>query len=106
MNIILIIIVGLIMVAIINSTKRLSGDGPSKEDERQKRILKDATITSWQVIMLYAFIQLMNLLPFVNEFVDPSWIESVAFFSNGGDILLIAIIGYIMGGLTSYFRYS
>lgn len=106
MNIILVVIAGLIVFAAIISSKRLSGDDSSKKDERQKRILKDAALTSWQGIMLYAFIRLMDLLPFVNDFIDPSKIQNIAFFSNGGDILLIAIIGYFMGGVTSYFRYS
>ncbi|UOQ83443.1 hypothetical protein [Gracilibacillus salinarum] len=106
MNIVLVIIAGLLVLAAITSAKRLSGDGSSKDDERQKKILKDAALTSWQVIMLYAFICLMNMLPFVNELVDPSKIQHIAFFSNGGDILLIAILGYFMGGMISYFRYS
>ncbi|MYL64312.1 hypothetical protein GLW07_13220 [Bacillus hwajinpoensis] len=108
MDIILVIIMGLIVSGIIVTTKRVSGDetGFSKEDERQKKILKDAAMSSWQVIMLYALIRLANLLPFLNGFADPTTLQSIAFFSNGGDILLIAAIGYGMGAVTSYFRYS
>ncbi|QDP41610.1 hypothetical protein [Radiobacillus deserti] len=106
MNIILVIIAGLVIFAAIYSTKRLSGDESSQEDERQKRILKDAALSSWQLLMLYAFFRLMNLLPFMNELVDPSKIQTIAFFSNGGDILLVAMIGYLMGAMISYFRYS
>ncbi|MDO6654595.1 hypothetical protein [Anaerobacillus sp. 1_MG-2023] len=108
MDIILVLIMGCIMSVIIVSTKRVSGDdtGFSKEDERQKKILRDAAMSSWQVIMLYALIRLTNLLPFLDGFTDPTKFQSIAFFSNGGDILLIAAIGYGMGAVTSYFRYS
>ncbi|WP_207667467.1 hypothetical protein [Clostridium sp. 1xD42-85] len=86
---------------------RLSGDsisGISKEDERQKRILHDAVLISWQLIMLYAFIRLLNLPPIFDGLQDPS--RRIQSFCNGGDILLLATIGFILGGLISYFRHS
>ncbi|MGA9290225.1 MAG: hypothetical protein WBV93_17980 [Anaerobacillus sp.] len=107
-NAVLVILMAILVSAIIVSTKRISGDDSAhaKEDERQKRILKDATISSWQIIMLYAFLRLTNLFPFVNDFVNPSNMQSFAFLSNGGDLLLVAFLGYGIGAVTSYYRYS
>ncbi|MEC3883301.1 hypothetical protein VKA52_06150 [Halobacillus sp. HZG1] len=108
MYILVIILAGLIVSAVIVASKRISGDetGFSREDERQKIILKNAALSSWQMILLYACIRLMNLVPFVNGFIDPTTIQTIQFFSNGGDILLIAALGYGMGAVSSYFRYS
>ncbi|WP_410989313.1 hypothetical protein [Bacillus cereus] len=108
MNIIIVIIAGILVSLIITFTKRISGDetGFSKEDERQKIILKDATLTSWQFIILYAFFRLMNIIPYFNELVNPSKIQSNVFFGNGGDILLICLVGYVVGASVSYFRHS
>ncbi|MEW9579067.1 hypothetical protein U9K47_27755 [Bacillus toyonensis] len=108
MNIIIVIIAGILVSLIITFTKRISGDetGFSKEDERQKRILKDATLTSWQFIILYAFFRLMNIIPYFNELVNPSKIQSNVFLGNGGDIFLICLVGYVIGASVSYFRHS
>lgn len=71
-----------------------------------KIILKDATLTSWQFIILYAFFRLMNIIPYFNELVNPSKIQSNVFLGNGGDIFLICLVGYVVGASVSYFRHS
>ncbi|OQR53411.1 hypothetical protein [Bacillus sp. CDB3] len=108
MNIFLYILLGILISFFIIFTKKLSADetGFSKEDERQKRILTDATRTSWQVIMIYALFRLINIIPIFQEFVGSSQTKSNTFFNNGGDIFLVCLIGYTIGASISYFRHS
>ncbi len=48
----------------------------------------------------------MNIIPYFNELVNPSKIQSNVFLGNGGDILLICLVGYVVGASVSYFRHS
>ena len=86
------------------------GGGLTKGDERQKIIFRDATVTSWQVILLYALLRLLAIAPFLKplfvECVKTSVLMSNAFFKNGGDILLVGLIGYVIGFFGSYIKRS
>jgi hypothetical protein len=85
------------------------GGGLTKGDERQKIIFRDATVTSWEVILLYALLRLLAIAPFLKPLfvnVKTSVLMSNSFFKNGGDILLVGLIGYVIGFFGSYIKRS
>jgi hypothetical protein len=107
MKFIVAIIVLYLLITFLNwFTKYFTGDGKGKRqgDERQKKIFREATTSSWQAIIFYALIQL--IMPSVTEFILNlrSNHTSIYFVKNGGDILLVGLLGYIIGYLNSYFR--
>ncbi|WML45427.1 hypothetical protein [Neobacillus sp. PS3-40] len=107
MKFIVAIILLYLVITFLNwSTKHFSGDGKGKRqgDERQKKIFRDATTSSWQAIIFYSLIQLIN--PSVLDIILNlrSNHTSINILNNGGDILLVGLLGYIIGYLNSYFR--
>ncbi|SCB92433.1 hypothetical protein [Bacillus wiedmannii] len=104
-SILVIILVGIFSLF----TRNLAGEGGglSKGDERQKIIFKDASITSWQVILFYALLRLLAITPFIKQlFVNEktSIFLSNSFFTNGGDILVVGLLGYTIGIFGSYIK--
>ncbi|MFT8871987.1 MAG: hypothetical protein ABF868_06810 [Sporolactobacillus sp.] len=98
-----VIIAALAMAAIQIFTHILSGDkqNMAHQDERQRKIFRDAAIFSWQTLLLYG---VMHLVVFYFNLTRPggTFIDT-PFFQHGGDILFIAVIGYLLGLVMSYF---
>jgi hypothetical protein len=87
----------------------LAGDESklAKGDERQKKLARDATMTSWYCMMYWILIKMLALIPFLRSVILPeSPFSQSAFVQHGGDILIVAVAGYVCGYLISYFRYS
>lgn len=87
--------------------RNISGQGGViiKGDERQKLIFRNATIISWQTILFYALLRLLAIVPFLNQlFVNEktSVLLSNSFFTNGGDIFVVGLLGYVIGFFGSY----
>jgi hypothetical protein len=86
----------------------ISGDsgGLIKRAERQKFIFKESAIVSWQMILFYVLLNLLSTTPFFNSFFQNNSIRSIflskPFMKNGGDILVIGLIGYIIGLVFNY----
>lgn len=85
------------------------GGGLIKGGERHKLISRDAAILSWEMILFYAFLRLLALVPFLKQLFNhekTSILSSNSFFTNGGDILIIGLIGYVIGFFESYLKRS
>lgn len=92
-------------------TRNISGEGGglTKGDERQKLIFRDATITSWQIIIFYALMRLFAIVQFSEQLFaneKTSIFLSNSFFTNGGDVLVVGLLGYIVGIFGSYIKRS
>jgi hypothetical protein len=96
-----IIIIGLTIFAIQVISHILSGDKRSikSQDERQKKIFRDAAVFSWETLLLYGCLHVVTFY-----FTHPGHvIVDGPFFQHGGDILLVGTVSYVLGFLISYF---
>ncbi|WP_028400204.1 hypothetical protein [Ectobacillus panaciterrae] len=81
----------------------------NKGDERQRFMAKEAVIQSWYAIMYMLFFKGIQALPFFKGIFhkgDGISFFQQPFFYQGGDILLAALVGYMMGYIISYRKLS
>jgi len=77
----------------------------AKGDERQKRIRQRATMGSWFTIIGYSFLNLASVFPVFDSIASLTIIDN-KYLNNGGDILIVAALGYAVAFVMEYYKTS